>query len=274
MVVDGLGPTALEAAIEGGRADLRQADRARHVPSRRLGLPLAHARLSLLDRHGRQARTSMGFRTSSGTTAGNGASSSTDRPSARCAAGIGQTMRDALVNMNARHLSPRATTVFEALEDAGFVTAAVNSRSTAAASCIRRRSAPRSVARPAPFLLLQPVGVRPHGRSAVMAAAGERIRGRLPRPPPRIGSSPGTASTFSCTTCRTTTTPRTPPDPQGHGRPSAVPTPPSPISQALPAVWTSSSTATPSSCSPTTGRPPFARWLRCSPATWACRARS
>jgi hypothetical protein len=35
-------------------------------------------------------------------------------------------MRDALVNMNASHLSSRATTLFEALEDAGLVTAVVN----------------------------------------------------------------------------------------------------------------------------------------------------
>jgi hypothetical protein len=42
------------------------------------------------------------------------------------AAGIGRTLRDALVNMNAEHLSGGAVTVFEALEDAGLVPAAVN----------------------------------------------------------------------------------------------------------------------------------------------------
>ncbi|HEU0335638.1 MAG TPA: alkaline phosphatase family protein [Gaiellaceae bacterium] len=42
------------------------------------------------------------------------------------AAGIGRTLRDALVNMNAEHLSRGAVTVFEALEDAGLVPAAVN----------------------------------------------------------------------------------------------------------------------------------------------------
>jgi hypothetical protein len=41
-------------------------------------------------------------------------------------AGIGQTVRDALVNMNGSHLAPEAVTVFEALADAGLVTAAVN----------------------------------------------------------------------------------------------------------------------------------------------------
>ena len=42
------------------------------------------------------------------------------------AAGIGRTLRDTLVNMNAEHLGARAVTVFEALEDAGLVTATVN----------------------------------------------------------------------------------------------------------------------------------------------------
>jgi hypothetical protein len=42
------------------------------------------------------------------------------------AAGIGRTLRDTLVNMNAEHLGHRALTLFEALEDAGLVTATVN----------------------------------------------------------------------------------------------------------------------------------------------------
>jgi hypothetical protein len=42
------------------------------------------------------------------------------------AAGIGQTLRDTLVNMNARHLGAHASTVFESLADAGLRTAAVN----------------------------------------------------------------------------------------------------------------------------------------------------
>jgi predicted AlkP superfamily pyrophosphatase or phosphodiesterase len=42
------------------------------------------------------------------------------------AAGLGRTLRDTLVGMNAEHLSSRAVTVFEALADAGFETAAVN----------------------------------------------------------------------------------------------------------------------------------------------------
>jgi type I phosphodiesterase/nucleotide pyrophosphatase len=42
------------------------------------------------------------------------------------AAGLGQTLRDTLVGMNAEHLGRRAVTVFEALADAGLETAAVN----------------------------------------------------------------------------------------------------------------------------------------------------
>ncbi len=42
------------------------------------------------------------------------------------AAGIGQTLRDTLIGLNAEHLGLRAVTVFEALADAGLTTAAVN----------------------------------------------------------------------------------------------------------------------------------------------------
>jgi len=42
------------------------------------------------------------------------------------AAGLGRTLRDTLVGMNAEHLGRRAVTVFEALADAGIRTAAVN----------------------------------------------------------------------------------------------------------------------------------------------------
>jgi hypothetical protein len=42
------------------------------------------------------------------------------------AAGLGRSIRDTLVGMNDEHLSRRAVTVFESLEDAGLVPAAVN----------------------------------------------------------------------------------------------------------------------------------------------------
>ncbi|HZC74527.1 MAG TPA: nucleotide pyrophosphatase/phosphodiesterase family protein [Gaiellaceae bacterium] len=42
------------------------------------------------------------------------------------AAGLSQSLLDPIFNMNARHLAPDAVTVYEALEDAGLVAAAVN----------------------------------------------------------------------------------------------------------------------------------------------------
>src|SRR2546427_6334708 len=41
------------------------------------------------------------------------------------AAGIGRALPDTMVKMNAQHLGERAGTLFEALEDAGLVTASV-----------------------------------------------------------------------------------------------------------------------------------------------------
>ncbi len=41
-------------------------------------------------------------------------------------AGFSQAVVDTIVNMNERHLSPEATTVYEALEDSGFTTGAIN----------------------------------------------------------------------------------------------------------------------------------------------------
>src|SRR5262249_8339137 len=42
------------------------------------------------------------------------------------AAGLARGIRDTIVNLNERHLLPGAETVFEALEDAGLTTAAIN----------------------------------------------------------------------------------------------------------------------------------------------------
>jgi Type I phosphodiesterase / nucleotide pyrophosphatase len=42
------------------------------------------------------------------------------------AAGLSQSLLDPIFNMNARHLSPDAVTIYEALEDAGLTAAAVN----------------------------------------------------------------------------------------------------------------------------------------------------
>jgi predicted AlkP superfamily pyrophosphatase or phosphodiesterase len=50
------------------------------------------------------------------------------------AAGTRRTIRDAIFEMNQRHLSPQVTTIFEALEDVGLTTAAVNT------ACYRGRT--------------------------------------------------------------------------------------------------------------------------------------
>ena len=54
------------------------------------------------------------------------------------AAGVGRSMRDAIVGMNRDHLGARAVTVFEAAEDAGLVPASVNF------TCYRGRTKHRS----------------------------------------------------------------------------------------------------------------------------------
>jgi Type I phosphodiesterase / nucleotide pyrophosphatase len=55
------------------------------------------------------------------------------------AAGFGRSVRDAIVEMNRSHLSPRAVTLFEALEDAGLTAAAINF------TCYRGRNRHRAV---------------------------------------------------------------------------------------------------------------------------------
>jgi hypothetical protein len=54
-------------------------------------------------------------------------------------AGTRRSILDTIFNMNGRHLAPDATTVFEALHDAGFVTAAINF------TCYRGRTEHRTV---------------------------------------------------------------------------------------------------------------------------------
>ena len=126
-VVDGLGPAALEAAVESGDAPIlaRLLEHGRY--SRAVSVfpsltpvclssiatgayPDVHEIPHLVWYHRREHRI-VEYGSSFG---------------ALRSAGIGQTVRDALVNMNGSHLSPRAVTVFEALADAGLVTATVN----------------------------------------------------------------------------------------------------------------------------------------------------
>jgi hypothetical protein len=71
---------------------------------------------------------------------------------ATLAEGTRQMVDDILVNLNLVHLSPRATTVFEALEDAGLVTAAVN-------CYVCRGRVRHPIARPAARRLARRVGI-------------------------------------------------------------------------------------------------------------------
>jgi type I phosphodiesterase/nucleotide pyrophosphatase len=127
MVVDGMTPAAFERAIEGGRAPA----------------------LSFLATHGEYRRATSVFPsltpvclTSIATGAGPGVHHvpslvwwnrqerriveyGSSFPALR-AAGLSQSLLDTIYNMNGRHLSRDAATVYEALEDAGLVAAAVN----------------------------------------------------------------------------------------------------------------------------------------------------
>src|SRR5215831_6259125 len=127
VVVDGMTPTAFERAVESGRAPA----------------------LSYLAQHGdyRQATSVFPSLTpvclsSIATGAGPGVHripsllwwNRSERRiveygssfAALRAAGLSQGLLDPIFNMNAKHLSPDAVTVYEALEDAGLVAAAVN----------------------------------------------------------------------------------------------------------------------------------------------------
>jgi hypothetical protein len=127
IVVDGMTPAAFERAVEGGRA----------------------AALSFLAEHAEYRQATSVFPsltpvclTSIATGAGPGVHHipslvwwnrgerriveyGSSFPALR-AAGLSQSLLDTIFNMNAQHLSPKAVTVFEALEDAGLVTGAAN----------------------------------------------------------------------------------------------------------------------------------------------------
>src|SRR3954463_16498597 len=126
VVVDGMTPAAFERAVESGRAPA----------------------LGFLAEHGDYRKATSvfpslppGFLTSIATGAGPGVHHIPslvwwDRQERRLveygssfaalrAAGLSQSLFDPIFNMNARHLAPDAVTVYEALEDAGNVAAAV-----------------------------------------------------------------------------------------------------------------------------------------------------
>jgi hypothetical protein len=127
IVVDGMTPAAFERAVEGGRAPA----------------------LAFLAEHGRYRQATSVFPsltpvclTSIATGAGPGAHhipslvwwNRRERRiveygssfAALRAAGLSHSLLDPIFNMNAQHLAPDAVTIYEALEDAGFVSAAVN----------------------------------------------------------------------------------------------------------------------------------------------------
>jgi hypothetical protein len=127
IVVDGMTPAAFERAVESGRAPA----------------------LSFLAEHAEYRRATSVFPsltpvclTSIATGAGPGVHHipslvwwnrgerriveyGSSFPAIR-AAGFSQSLVDTIFNMNAQHLSPQAVTIYEALEDAGLVTGAVN----------------------------------------------------------------------------------------------------------------------------------------------------
>ena len=85
------------------------------------------------------------------------------------AAGLGKTLRDTLVGLNAEHLGRGAVTVFEALADAGLTTAAVNFTAYRGRTPHRANvPVPRDGARPGALLLLQPLPERAYGRGTLL----------------------------------------------------------------------------------------------------------
>jgi hypothetical protein len=127
VVIDGLTPVALEAAIEGGLAPTiaRLAEHGtfgRAVSTFPSLTPVclsslatgAHADVHEIPHlvwYHRDERRVVEY----------GSSFAAIR-----AAGLGRSVRDAIVEMNRSHLGARAVTLFEALEDAGLTTAAIN----------------------------------------------------------------------------------------------------------------------------------------------------
>ena len=103
------------------------------------------------------------------------------------AAGLGRTLRDTLVGMNAEHLGRNAVTLFEALADAGLPHRGGQLHGVSrphAPSC--RRPAARRRARPRAVLLLQPLPGRPDRRAALVPEP--RRRDRSTRTPRRSGA--------------------------------------------------------------------------------------
>ena len=127
-VIDGLGPALLDRAIAAGRAPTlaRLQELGERSDACVSTFPsLTPVCLSALITGGHPATTRIPSMTwyhrDQGRFVEYGSSFS-----ATLAEGTRQMIDDVMVNLNLLHLSPRATTVFEALEDSGLTTAAVN----------------------------------------------------------------------------------------------------------------------------------------------------
>jgi hypothetical protein len=135
IVIDGLGPATFEAAVDSGRAPaleyLASSGEYRRAVSTFPSLtPVCLAtlgtgvgpdlhRIPHLVWYHREERRLVEYGSSF---------------AAMRAAGTRRTIRDAIFEMNQRHLNPDVPTIFEALEDAGLTTAAVNT------ACYRGRT--------------------------------------------------------------------------------------------------------------------------------------
>ena len=200
-----------------------------------------------------------GSRTWSGTTGGSSASSSTGRRSVRyAAAGMRQSILDAILNMSGEHLSPDAPTVFERLEDAGLTAAAVN------ITCYRGRTphrttipgVTRSALGPKRFFFYNLFESDETGAPAGVAQTARRARSTITRPRSAAGWSRATASTSSSSTSRTTTTSPMHTGPTRRGKESPASTVRSGRSSRRRAARTSSSSATPCCSAQIMGRRP------------------
>jgi Type I phosphodiesterase / nucleotide pyrophosphatase len=153
-VVDGLGPALLDRAIEEGRAPTLAALAGTGVRSDRCCstfpslTPVCLSALVTGEHPSGSNIPSMAwYHRGEGRLVEYGSSIA-----ATLAEGTKQMVDDVLVNINLLHLSPRATTVFEALEDAGLETAAVN-------TYIQRGRVRHPIARAAARRLARRVGV-------------------------------------------------------------------------------------------------------------------
>jgi hypothetical protein len=140
------------------------------------------------------------------------------------AAGTRQSLLDAIFNMNEQHLGRDAVTVYEALEEAGLTTAAVN------ITCYRGRHEHRPTV---PFLTRPARGpsrfffynLFQSDTTGAPLSVRNRPRGSIDAYTVAVGR--GTASTSSSTTSPTTTTPRTRRGPMLHTPRSPAATRPS-----------------------------------------------